>query len=75
LRRASFRQVKMPALLALNADDGTVSGFLVGLPIQGHADRKACRRVVSDDLNARNGLAPGPMSNGIQALSSERPVA
>jgi hypothetical protein len=68
-------QVKMPSLLALNADHRAIGDFLVGLPVQRHPDRKADRRIISNDLNAANGFAPGPLSDGLQALLSESPVA
>jgi hypothetical protein len=73
--RASFGQVKMSSLLTLNGFDRAISGFLISLPVQRHPDRKTARRIVSNDLNATNGLAPGPLSNGLQALFSESPVA
>ena len=67
--------MEMSSLLALDANDRAIGDFLVGLLVQRHPDRKTDRCVTSNNLNATNGLAPGPMSNGIQALSSERPVA
>jgi hypothetical protein len=66
--------VKLPSLLALNADDRAIGGFLVGLPVQRHPDRKAGRRVVSNDLNAGNGLTARPQPNRLKALFSESPV-
>jgi hypothetical protein len=71
----SFGQVKMPTLLALDAADSAIGGSLVGLPVQRHPDRETARRVVSNDLNAANGFASGPVSDGLQALFSESPVA
>jgi hypothetical protein len=62
------------SLLAPDAIDRTIGGPLVGLAIQGHPDRKPARRLVPDDLNGANGLAPGPMSDGLQALLSQSAV-
>src|SRR5271163_1790588 len=55
---ASFDQVILPSLLALNADQRAVGGLHVGVPVQRHPDRKTGRRVASNDLNAGNGLKP-----------------
>jgi hypothetical protein len=49
--------------------------FHVGLPKQRHPNGKAAGRIVSKDLNATNGLAARPLSNGVQAFFSERRVA
>jgi hypothetical protein len=65
----------MPTLLALYAADSAIGGSLVGLPLQRHPDRETARRVVSNDPNAANGLASGPVSDGLQVLFSESPVA
>ena len=65
----------MPSLLTLNADDCAIGDFLVGLPVQRPPDRNTPRLVVSNDLNAANGLAPRPLSNGLQALFSESTIA
>jgi hypothetical protein len=67
--------MEMSSLLSLNAIDCAIGDFLVGFPVQRHPDRKAARRVVPNNLNAANRLAPGPMSNSLQALFSESPVA
>src|SRR5258708_89656 len=75
VRRASFGQVKLPSLLALNADDRAISNFLVCLPVQGHPDRKITRPVVSNDSNTADGFTARPLSNRLQALLSESPVA
>jgi hypothetical protein len=65
----------MSSLLALDEVDRAIGDFFVGLPVQRHPDRKPARCVISDNLNAANGLAPRPLSNGLQALFSESPVA
>src|ERR1700738_4493907 len=65
----------MPTFLALYASDSAIGGSLVGLPVQRHPDRETARRVVSDDLNPTNGLAPGPLSDSLQALLPESGVA
>jgi hypothetical protein len=72
---ASFRQVKMPALLTLDAGHRTISDSLVCLSVQGDTDRKAGRAIVPNDLNAADCLAAGPLSDGLQALFSESSVA
>lgn len=65
----------MPPLLALDAIDGAIGGFPVGLPIQRDPDRKAACCIVPHDLNAADGLAAGPLSYGVEALLSESAVA
>src|ERR1700733_6748114 len=67
--------MKMPSLLALNADHRAIRGFFVGGPVQRHPDRKTRGCVVPNDLNAADRLAAGPLSNGLQAIFSESPVA
>jgi len=67
--------MEMSPLLTLNAIDRAIGGFLVGLPVQRHPDQKTPWCVISNNLNATNGLAPGPLSNGLQAFFSESPVA
>jgi hypothetical protein len=66
--------MEMSPLLAPDAIDGTVGDSLVGLAVQCHPDRKSARRLVPDDLNGANGLAPGPLSDGLQALLSQSAV-
>jgi hypothetical protein len=65
----------MPSFLALDAVDGAIGCFLVGLPVQCHFDREPAPSVVSNDLDAANGFAPGPLSDLLEALFSESPVA
>jgi hypothetical protein len=65
--------MEMSSLLALDANDRAIGDFLVGLPVDRHPDRKTDRCVTSINLNATNGFAPGPLSNGLQALFSPRP--
>src|ERR1700722_2757928 len=67
--------MKLSSLLALDADHRAIGDFHVGLPIQRHPNRKAARCVVSNDLNATNGLTARPLSNGVQAFFAERRVA
>jgi hypothetical protein len=55
----------MSSFLTLDADDRAISDFPVCLPVQRDADRKAGRAVVPNDLNAADGLAARPLSNGI----------
>ena len=65
----------MPPLLAHHAIDGAIGGFLVGFAVQRYPDRKTAGSVISDDLDAANGLAAGPLPDGLQALLSESAVA
>ena len=65
----------MSSLLALDANDRAIGDFLVGLPVRVTRTRKTDRCVTSNDLDATNGLAPGPLSNGLQALFSESTIA
>ena len=65
----------MAPLLAHHAIDGAIGGFPVGFAVQGYPDRKTAGCIVSDDLDAANGLAAGPLSNGLQTLLSEGSVA
>jgi hypothetical protein len=67
--------MEMSSLLTLDATDCAIGDLLVGLPVQRHAHRKTARLFVSNDVNATNGLAPGPLSNSFQALLSESSVA
>jgi hypothetical protein len=67
--------MEMSPLLALDAIDRAIGDLLVGRSIQRHPDLKAARRIDPDNLNGGNGLAPGPMSNGLQALLSQSAVA
>jgi hypothetical protein len=67
--------MEMSSLLALNVDDRAICDFLVGLPVQRDSDRKVAPLIASNDLDAAHGLAPGPLSNGLQALFSESSIA
>jgi hypothetical protein len=71
---ASFDQLILPSLFALNAIDRAIGGLDVGVPVQRHPDRKSGRRVASDDLNAGNSLAPGPKPNCLKAFLAESPI-
>ena len=71
---ALVNQMEMSPLLALNAIDRAIGDLRVGLAVQRHPDRKAARRIGPDDLNGANGLAPGPLSDGFQALLSQSTV-
>jgi hypothetical protein len=62
-------------LLAPDAIDRAIGSLFIGLSVQRHPDRKSARRRVPDDLNGANGLAPGPLSDGLQALLSQSAVA
>jgi hypothetical protein len=72
--KALVIQMEMPPLLALHATDRTICSFPVGLSVQRHPDGKSARRLVPDDLDGANGLAPGPLSDGLQALLSQSAV-
>src|ERR1700686_4494650 len=67
--------MKMSSLLALDATDRAIGNFFVGLPVQRNQDRKTTRWLISNYLNTANGLAPRPLSNSLQALLAESPVA
>jgi hypothetical protein len=67
--------MEMPPFLTLDAIDRAIGNFLVGLSVQCHADRKAARCSMPNDLNAGNGLAPRPLPDGLKALLSESSVA
>jgi hypothetical protein len=67
--------MKLSSLLALDADHRPIGNSLVGLSIQRDPNRKTARGVVSNDLNATNGLTARPLSNGVQAFFAERRVA
>jgi hypothetical protein len=71
----SFDQMILPSLLALNADHRAIGGLHVGLPVQRHPDRKPGRRVVSNDLNAGDGLTPRPQTNCLKTFLPKSPVA
>jgi hypothetical protein len=62
------------SFLTLDAHDRSISDFLVCLPVQRDADRKAGRAIVANDLNAADSLAAWPLSNGLQALFTESAV-
>jgi hypothetical protein len=67
-------QMEMSSLLALHATDRTIGSSPVGLSVQRHPDGKSARHLVPDDLDGANGLAPGPLSDGLQALLSQSAV-
>jgi hypothetical protein len=64
----------MSAFLALAEIDRAIGEFPVGLAVQRDPDRKSARRSAKD-LYRTNGLAPGPLPNGLYALLSESLVA
>jgi hypothetical protein len=66
--------MKLSSLLALDADHRAIGNSLVGLSIQRHPNGKAAGRIVSNDLNATNGLTARPLSNCVHAFFSERRV-
>jgi hypothetical protein len=72
---ASFYQVKISSLLALNAGHRAIGKSLVGRSIQRHSNRKAAGRIGSDDLNATNGLAARPLPHGFKAFFTESRIA
>jgi hypothetical protein len=67
--------MKLPSFLALNASDRAIGRFHVGLSIKDYPDGKTPRLVASSDLNARDGLATGPLPDGLEALFPESPVS
>jgi hypothetical protein len=60
--------MKLPSFLALNADHRSIGGFHVGFSIQGYPHGKASVPIVSNDLNASDGLTTGPLSYSLKAL-------
>jgi hypothetical protein len=66
--------MELPSFLALNASDRAFGRFHVGLSIKSYPDGKLPGLVASNDLNARDGLATGPLSDGLKALFPEGPV-
>jgi hypothetical protein len=58
----------LPSFLTLNADHRSIDGFHVGFSIHGYFQGKASRPVVSNDLNAGDGLTAGPLSDSLKAL-------
>jgi hypothetical protein len=71
---ASVEKVKLPSLLTLNAGHRTISCFSFGLSIQRYRDAKPPMLVASNDLNAANCLAAGPLSDRVQAFFSKSRV-
>jgi hypothetical protein len=67
--------MKMPSLLALNADHRAICGFFVGGPVQRHPDRETRGCVVPNNLDAGNGRTARPLPNRLDALFPERCVA
>jgi hypothetical protein len=57
----SVDQMKMPPLLTLDVVDRAVGYSLLGLSVQRHADRKAARSSIANEVNAADGLALRPM--------------
>jgi hypothetical protein len=74
VEKVSIGQVEMSPLLAPDVIDGAVGDFSLSIAVQRDADRKAGRRAVPNNLNAADGLAARPLSDGIEALSSESSV-
>ena len=72
---ASFYQVKISSLLALDAGHRTIGKSLVGLAIQRHPNQKAAGHIIPNDLNAANGLAARPLPHGLKAFFAESRVA
>jgi hypothetical protein len=60
---ASFYQVKISSLLALNAGHRAIGKSLVGRSIQRHPNRKAAGHIIPNDLNAANSLPPKEVRN------------
>lgn len=64
----SLDQMILPSLLALDADHRAIGGLNGGVAVQRHPDRKTRLRVVANDLNAGNCLAPWPQTNRLDAF-------
>jgi hypothetical protein len=67
-QRSKIDQMILPSFLTLNADHRSIGGFHVGFSIHGYFQGKASRPVVSNDLNAGDGLTAGPLSDSLKAL-------
>src|SRR5215831_848814 len=63
--------MEMSALLALDVVHRAIGGFPLCLSVQRDLDRKVARHFLSNDPNGADGLAPGPLSDGIEAFPSE----
>jgi hypothetical protein len=57
--------VILPSLLALNADQCAIGSFHFGFSIQRYPDGKPAGLVASKDLNAADGFAARPLSDGL----------
>jgi hypothetical protein len=53
---------------ALDAIGRTIGDFPYCIPIQSYSDRKTTGRVISDNLDASDGLTSRPLPNSIEAF-------
>jgi hypothetical protein len=72
--RVLIHQLKLPSFLALNASHCAIGLLHVAGSIQRYLDGKTPRPPTSNDLNARDGLATGPMPDGLKAIFPESHV-
>jgi hypothetical protein len=63
--------MKLPPFLALDASHRAIGRLHVGGSVQRYLDGKARKPPTSKDLNAADGLATGPLPNGLEALFPE----
>jgi len=63
--------MKLPSLFALDARHRAIGRPHVGSSVQRYLDGKGRRPPTSKDLNAGDGLATGPLPNGLEALFPE----
>jgi hypothetical protein len=61
----------MPPLLPLDANHSAIGHLLVGSTVEGDLRRKAGRRVVPDEPNAGDRLAPWPLPDRLEAFLSQ----
>src|SRR3974390_280886 len=69
--RLSFGQAIMSPLLALDANHSALGHLLVGPTVDGDLRQKAGRRVVPDEPNAGDRLAPWPLPNRLEAFLAQ----
>jgi hypothetical protein len=67
--------VKPPSFFPLDIYHCTIGDALACLSVQGDSDRKAGPAIAPNDLNAADGLAAWPLSDGLQTIFAEIGVA
>jgi hypothetical protein len=75
LRWVLFDQMKLPSFLSLDASDRAIGRFHVGVSIQRYPDGKFPQLVISNNLNAGDGLTTRPLPDSLKALLAKSAVA